>query len=461
MTAEFTGEEIIEVCKARLTSGMMPDDVGPIVSDTRLLAEGSWYIAFAGETFDGHNFLGDAFACGALGAIVVERPHYPIGSKQFPLIAVEDTLEAYLALARNWRKRISPKVVGITGSSGKTTTKEMCAAIFSNSRRCQHSAKNENNEFGVPKTLLAMPDDTQVAVIEMAMRGLGQIDQLAKCALPDIGIITNAGTAHIELLGSKENIAKAKCELLERMNKTRAIAILGSNEPHLVGRAKSVFEGKMHVFTEAAINVVSSNPDMTRFTIADSDQVFEVRAHGMPLISDAWCSIVAARELGLSDEQIAEGLKRFKAIDGRGNRLHSAEGSLIIDETYNANPESVRATVIGLRDLDAYPHAKKFVVLGDLLELGSQAPVLLEELGVWLKNNPLNLLITIGSLARHIYAGAAGAHFEVIHCQDIQIAENELRARIGSDTCVLIKGSRGAKLDRLVAALTEEAQPSK
>src|SRR6185436_4049358 len=132
---------------------------------------------------------------------------------------------------------------------------EMCAAILCHSRRCHYSAKNENNEFGVAKTLLSMPDDTQVAVIEMAMRGLGQIEQLAKCALPDVGIITNAGTAHIELLGSRENIATAKCELLEKLHKQRGVAILGSSEAHLVQRAKSVFEGRMHIFDEGKIQI--------------------------------------------------------------------------------------------------------------------------------------------------------------------------------------------------------------
>jgi UDP-N-acetylmuramoyl-tripeptide--D-alanyl-D-alanine ligase len=456
MTAEFTGEEIMEVCKGRLASGLMPDDAGPLVSDTRLVGEGQWYIAFAGDKFDGHDFLGDAFVSGALGAVVTERPNYPLGNQQFPLIAVEDTLEAYLALARNWRKRIGPKLVGITGSSGKTTTKEMCAAIFCHHRRCHYSAKNENNEFGVPKTLLGMPDDTQVAVIEMAMRGLGQIEQLAQCALADVGIITNAGTAHIELLGSRENIAIAKCELLEHLHKTRGVAILGSNEAHLVERARLVFSGKMHIFDETQIEMVSADTEYSRFRIKGSEQVFEVKAHGMPLISDAWCAVMAARELGLSDEEIAEGLKFFKTIGGRGNRMQSASGSLIIDESYNANPESVRAAVMALSDKNAYPYGKKFVVLGDLLELGEQGPALLQELGGWLKANSFDLLITVGSLARHIYAGASGAAFEVIHCQDMQIAENELRNRMDADTCVLIKGSRGARLDKLVGALSEQ-----
>lgn len=455
MTAEFTGEEIMEVCKGRLASGLMPDEAAPLVTDTRVLGEGQWYVAFAGDKFDGHDFLGDAFVAGALGAIVGERPNYPIGNQQFPLIAVEDTLEAYLALARNWRKRISPKLIGITGSSGKTTTKEMCAAIFCQNRRCHYSAKNENNAYGVPKTLLAMPDDTQVAVIELAMRGLGEIEQIAKCALPDIGIITNAGTAHIELLGSRENIAIAKCELLEQMNKTRGVAILGSNEAQLVQRARSVFPGRMHIFAEESIEIISVDEEYSRFRIADSEQVFEVRAHGMPLISDAWCAVMAGRELGLSDLEIAAGLKFFKTIGGRGNRMQATNGAILIDESYNANPESVRAAVLALSDRNAFPQAKRFVVLGDLLELGAQGPALLQELGTWLKGHQLDLLITVGSLSRHIYAGASGAGYELVHCQDMQIAEDELRKRMDSNTCVLIKGSRGARLDKLIGALAQ------
>ncbi|MBX9689305.1 MAG: UDP-N-acetylmuramoyl-tripeptide--D-alanyl-D-alanine ligase [Candidatus Obscuribacterales bacterium] len=456
MTAVFTGEEILDICKARLASGLMPDEAAPVVSDTRLLSEGQWYLAFAGDKFDGHDFLGDAFAAGALGAIVQERPNYPIGSQQFPLLAVEDTLAAYHALARNWRKRISPKVVGITGSSGKTTSKEMCASVFCNSRRCHYSVKNENNEFGVPKTLLAMPDDTQVAVIEMAMRGLTQIEALAKCALPNIGIITNAGTAHIELLGSRENIAKAKCELLEQMDKKRGLAILGSNAEHLLARARAVFDGRMLIFSEDEIEIIEVDTESSRFRLKDSPVIFKVRAHGMPLIADAWCAIVAGRELGLSDAEIADGLSFYQAIGGRGNKMTSLSGALIIDETYNANPDSVKAAVSALVDKNAYPQSKKIVVLGDLLELGAQAPDLLEELGTWLKSHPLHLLITVGSLARHIYVGAAGADFEVLHCQDMSVAEAELEKRSDQDSCVLVKGSRGARLDKLVLALSKK-----
>jgi UDP-N-acetylmuramoyl-tripeptide--D-alanyl-D-alanine ligase len=257
-------------------------------------------------------------------------------------------------------------------------------------------------------------------------------------------------------LGSRENIAIAKCELLEHLHPTRGVAILGSNSEALVNRAKAVFNGTIHIFEEENIEIVEADPEKTCFKIKGSEQLFEVKAHGMPLISDAWCAVMAGRVLGLTDAEIADGLKFFKTVGGRGNRVHAPNGALIIDESYNANPESVRAAIMALRDGNAFPQKNKFVVLGDLLELGAQGPALLEELGGWLKANPVSLLITVGTLARHIFAGASGAAFEVVHCQDMQIAEEELRRRMDNDTCILIKGSRGARLDKLVGALAAQ-----
>jgi UDP-N-acetylmuramoyl-tripeptide--D-alanyl-D-alanine ligase len=452
MTAQFTCEEILEICEGRLTAGMMPDEAGAICTDTRKVKEGDWYLALSGEKFDGHDFLGDAFASGAMGAIVAARSHYSISSPNFPLIAVGDTLMAYHMLARNWRKRISPRVVAITGSSGKTTTKEMGAAVFGHARRCHYSARNENNEYGVPGTLLAMPDDTQVAVIEMAMRGLKQIELLAKCAVPDIGIITNAGTAHIELLGSVDNIAQAKCELLEHLKPGRGVAIIGGPSELLLKRAKQVFSGKMHIFNDNSIEVLNSTADGTTFKTPENNTEFFICVNGLPLLQDAWCIIMAGRELGLDDDLIRDGLRRFRPPGGRGNKLVTTSGALVLDESYNGNPDSVRAAVTGMIESATQP--KKVVVLGDLAELGDHTQPLLHELGTWLKDKPLTTLITVGALARHIAQGASGADYEVLVCDSIPASEEHLRTRLDASSCVLIKGSRSAKLDKLVSLLT-------
>ncbi len=453
MTAEYTGEEIMDVTAGRLAAGLMSDRVGQICTDTRLLNEDMWYLALCGERFDGHDFLGDAFASGAIGAIVAERQGYSIGNPQFPLIAVDDTLQAYQILARNWRKRISPFVVGVTGSSGKTTTKEMAAAVFCQTLRCHKSAQNENNEFGVPKTLLAMPDDTQALIVEMAMRGLEQIDQLAKCALPDVAIITNAGTAHLELLGSVENIAKAKCEIFHYMDKQRGLAIIGQPTEVLMEALQDAWSGATVCCMEDDIQVVSVSSTSTIFKVSGSDIEFELNAHGRPLLEDAWCVIQAAKHNGLSEATIAVGLKQFETVGGRGNRLVTSNGTTILDETYNANPDSVKASITALLDRRAFPQKRKIVVLGELAELGPTEQQLHREIGTWLKDKELFALMTVGRMARHIADGAQGAAFEVIACQDQAEAERELRTRMTDDACVLIKGSHRANLDKMVSKL--------
>lgn len=452
MSAEFTGEEIMAVTDGRIAAGLMSDRPGSICTDSRLCNEDSWYVALSGERFDGHDFLGDAFSSGAIGAIVEERQGYAIGNPSFPLLAVDNTLVAYHALARNWRKRISPFVVGVTGSSGKTTTKEMCAAVFS-SLRAHKSAANENNEFGVPKTLLGMPDDTQVAVVEMGMRGLGQIDLLAKCALPDVSIITNAGTAHLELLGSVENIAKAKSEIAKYLHKDRGVAIVGAPSAVLTAALSEVWSGRVLACGQDDLEVVGVDGVGTAFRVRGLADVFSVRGHGRPILEDAWCAIQAGLLKGLSPSTIVQGLAEWSPVEGRGNRLVTSSGALVLDETYNANPDSVKASVAAILDARAFPFAKKILVLGELAELGPTENQLHRDLGGWLKDKDISTLITVGRLARNIADGAAGAAFDVVACSDHVEAERELRARLSEDACVLIKGSRRANLDKMVSKL--------
>lgn len=455
-TARFTAEQILEIAEGHLTSGMLPAESGAIETDTRTLNPGDWYLALSGERFDGHDFLGDAYARGALGAIVAQRPGYAIGNQQFPLIAVEDTLAAYHALARNWRQQVNPHVLAVTGSSGKTTTKEMCAAIFSRAFNTHKSKKNENNEVGVAKTILSMPDDCHCLILEMAMRGLGQIDQLARCALPDTAVITNAGTAHLELLGSVENIAKAKCELFAHLSPKKGVGIIGAASDYLLAEARRVFSGRLIVCEDDDIQVIDVSPQQTRFRIKDCAATFSVQAHGRPLLEDAWCGITAAKLVGLDDATICKGLETFEIVSGRGNRLHLGNGAVLLDETYNANPDSVRASVSAMLDGKSHPFERKLVVLGELAELGASEEKLHFELGKWLKDKQLTVLITVGRLARHIADGASGASYEVLACQTQQEAEAQLRSRLSASSCVLVKGSRRANLDDMVTHLARE-----
>ncbi len=462
MSAKFAVEEIIEITGGRLAQGMMPDGAGQISTDTRNISETDWYLAMSGELYDGHNFLGDAYSAGALGAIVAERPSYPIANNSFPLIAVEDTLAAYQALARAWRFKVSPAVVGVTGSSGKTTTKEMCASVFAASMRTHKSQANENNEVGVAKTILAMPADTEVLIIELAMRARGEIAALTKIALPDVGIIVNAGVAHIGILSSVDNIVAAKCELLEEMSTVGGVAVIGQQNELLIARAQSVFGDRMLVWTPESVRELQVTPEKTVFAVGASEwcnkeSKFSVRAHGLSQLQDAWCAIMAARECGVDDESIARGLMSYNPVSGRGTKLVAKCGCTVVDEAYNGNPDSVRSSVCSFVDERVFPQPEKYVVLGELAELGQETDLLHRELGRWLRDKKLTALLTVGPVACHIAEGAEGAAFEVIACQDQKEVEDALRPRLTAQACVLIKGSHCANLDRLVATLVVPA----
>jgi UDP-N-acetylmuramoyl-tripeptide--D-alanyl-D-alanine ligase len=455
MTAQFAAEEVLEITKGRLAQGMMPDCAGAICSDTRTLSEGQWYLALVGENFDGHDFIADAFTRGAIGCIVQERQGYAIGNQQFPLIAVGDTLAAYHDLARAWRLRCQPKVVAITGSSGKTTTKEMCASVVAAFARMHKSQANENNEIGLAKTILAMPENTEVLILELAMRAAGEIGMLARTALVDIGVIVNVGTAHLGRLASLDAIIQAKCELLEEMDPGGAVAVIGQPTEPLMKRANHVFTGKKVVFDHGGIKVTSVDPEGTHFALSDSKTEFFVKAHGASHLQDAWCALMVGKLLGADDSKLANGLRQYSPVSGRGVRKVSQSGAVIVDESYNANPDSVKTAIEAFVDQRAFPQAQKFVVLGELAELGDETEKLHRELGTWIRNKNISALITVGAIAKNIADGSGGAKFEVVACSDQSEAQGWLDRRLAKDAAVLIKGSRCAQLDHLVLHLVQ------
>jgi UDP-N-acetylmuramoyl-tripeptide--D-alanyl-D-alanine ligase len=271
-----------------------------------------------------------------------------------------------------------------------------------------------------------------------------------------VAIITNAGTAHLELLGSVENIARAKSEILKYLNPQRGLAIIGQPSETLMAAVREVWQGPTVTCGEDDIEVISTSSTGTKFKVKGMSVDFEVKVHGRPLLEDAWCAIQAAKHRGLSEHEIADGLIQFQPVEGRGNRLVTSGGALLLDETYNANPDSVKASITALIDVTAFPQRQKIVVLGELAELGPTENQLHRDLGAWLKDKPLSVLITVGRMARNIADGASGAGFEVLACQDQAEAEKELRSRLAADeggSCVLIKGSHRANLDRMVSKL--------
>lgn len=455
-SAVFSADDLKRLLAPSEVVGTLADQRGSISTDTRNLAPGQWYLALKGETFDGHQFVDAALSRGAAGCIVSTLPPSVVPPPGAALVKVDDTLLAYHKLANAWRRQVNPFVIGVTGSSGKTTTKEMCAAVVS-CLRSHKSSANENNEFGVPKTILSMPADCKVLVVEMAMRGLGQIALLAATASPDVGIITGVGTAHIELLGSVENIIRAKCEMFEHLN-DNGLAVIGNPAEAVVQYAKSVFGGQFALFRDQDWQEVEVSFDQTRFTMRGFTGEFTVNAHGIRHLQDAWCAMIAGRAAGLSDKGIADGLRSYRSVEGRGNRLVMDNGAVLVDESYNANPDSVKCAVEALLDARAFPQSNKYVVLGEMAELGETSEQMHKQTGEWLKQKNLSMLITIGSKAQVIADAAQGAPFPVFDCKDQAEALEYLRAQLSTDSCVMIKGSHCANLDRLVADLVRVSQ---
>lgn len=457
-TARFSIDDILELTGGKLETSLPYDDISDlyagISTDTRSIESGDIYLPLKGETFDGHNFVDNAIESGAAGCIVANSFEGKPSDDSF-FVRVEDTLIAYHALATGWRGKIDPMIVAVTGSSGKTTTKEMCAAVFNASRRMHKSSANENNEFGVPKTILAMPADTEVLVLEMAMRGIGQIELLAQTSKPNVGIITYAGTAHIELLGSEENIAIAKCELLKHLFEG-GVAIIGAPSQLLMKCARDVYDGELLTFEASNIKDEKVSKEGTRFHIGDEPTEYFVRSHGVHHIQDAWCAIMAGLQCGLSPDEVAEGLAEYSQVKGRGNVLTTADGAIIVDESYNANPDSVKCAVDGVIDKRAFPQSKKIVVLGEMAELGAVSEELHKELGSWMKGKPISLLVTVGDKAAKIGEAASGATFSIRSCKDIAEAFDTVVNEMTNDSCVMVKGSNCARLYDLVDQLVEE-----
>jgi len=468
MTATFTCEQILSAVQPYGEMvGKPVSGVFTICTDSRQAGPGSVYLALKGERFDGHSFVKSAIEAGSPGAIINLSAQESVlksladfadrtSEKGYFLVVVPDEHNAYQLLATQYRFRVNPKVVAVTGSSGKTTTKEMCAAVFSG-RRFFKSAQNENNEVGVPKTILAMPDDTEILILEMGMRGMGQIAELAQCGRPDIGVITSVGVAHIELLGTRENIAAAKCELLDFIDWDKGTAILGQSEGLLVERAAAVYKGKTLIFPQgSSFKTVKADASSTTFKYDHGPGAgfeFTVHAHGTFLLQDAWCAVQAGLSAGLSEAEVSKGLATWRAVEGRGNAVGTKSGALLVDESYNSNPDSVRCAVEAILSGEAFPQPSKIVVLGEMLELGDFSDRLHEELGQWLRDKPISMLMTVGQQAGLIASGANGAAFEILSLNDRDEAQAKLEELMKDNCCVMVKGSHGTKLYELVGAL--------
>lgn len=413
-----------------LTGGTLLGDpakaIDGISTDTRTIREGDLYLALRGERFDGHSFLPS-----------IQGTHAVIfqdGDACAPSIKVEDTLLAYGQLARGWRKKWGGIVVAVTGSSGKTSTKEAIASLLSLYGKTAKTEGNFNNEIGLPKTLLAIEKDARFAVVEMGMRGMGEIRALAKLALPSVGVITNIGKAHLGRLGSQEAIQKAKGELFEVLEKLNGgVAVANGDDP--LARALLPKDGVSFGFREGVIR--GSWIDARSFA-AEGCKVTLV-VPGEHHASNALAALAVAKVLGLP---LPSEWQPSAELPGRA-RAKTVGGITLWDETYNANPDSMRAAI---KSLFLQP-GRKILVLGEMGELGPEEGAEHQALGRFLADYPVHLLVTVGPLAARYGEEAPCPHQNF---DSREAAAEALIPHLAPGDAVLFKGSRSTRMEEIL-----------
>jgi len=429
-------------------------------TDSRNIHEGALFIPLVGERFDGHAYINSALEGGAVGCLTARERESYRPDKFY--VKVGNTQRALRDLAAWYKERFQIPFVAVTGSVGKTTAKDMIAAVLGTKYKVLKTEGNFNNNVGLPLTLLRLDRSYEIAVLEMGMDRFGEIDYLAGTVKPDVGVITNIGDAHIERLGSRENIFKAKCELLPHI-KEDGLLVLNGDDPMLSTLrgntpVETVFCGRDEGLEYRA--QVTGGDGVShihcRLTTPHMDRDVKIPALGEHMIYPALIAAAVGEWFGLTPDQIEQGLTRFVPTRMRMNILRRGGGVTILDDTYNANPQSMRAAVSVLADSHS---AWKAAVLGDMLELGPFAPALHSGVGEYLGKAGINCLVAVGEMSEHMAQGARDAGVPMVcHCADKEAAKAVLDRIIKPDSTILVKASRGMKLEELTAYLVEHTQ---
>lgn len=430
--------------------------VSGVSTDTRTIEKGMLFAAVKGENFDGADFIPTAEKNGA-AAVLCDRPTGSV-SAGIPIIYTDDTRRAQLALARYYRKRFDVKLCGVTGSVGKTSTKDMIYAVLSAKYNTLKTEGNFNNDIGLPKTLFGLNDSFGAAVIEMGMSDLGEISALSQTALPDIAVITNIGWCHLENLGTRENILRAKLEILDGMPPAACVVINGDDELLRgadYGAHKVITTGFGENCDIRAENIESA-PQGMRFTLVSGSERFAaaVPVEGEHHIRNALAAFAAARELGMTAQEIIPAFLRYEG-SGLRQKYVSCGGRTFILDCYNASPDSMKSALSLIRG----SKSRRVAVLGDMLELGQMSGEL--HAGVAdLLNGQADAVFLYGREMRACYERlkALGGSIKAYYTQSMEELIKLLRENLQSGDVVLFKGSRGMRLEQAAQALIDEQE---
>ena len=437
----------IAVC-AGATLVAAPDaEAGPerAVIDSRETGPGDLFVGLPGATEDGGRFAAQAIASGAWGVLTTPTHAVATLGQRGVVLAAEDPLRALQRLARAWRRELGAGVIGVTGSTGKTSTKDLLHAVLAPHRRTIASRGNFNTEIGLPLEILGAPAGTEVLVLEMAMRGAGQIAELVWVAEPDVGVIVSIGPVHLELLGTIEAIAAAKAELIAGLA-PGATAVIpageGLLEPHLRDDLEIVSFGE-----DGDVRLLAADGEHVEIELGDDRLELEVPFTQAHLRRNLLAAVAAARALGV----VARGRIELELSPGRGQRAQLPDGVLLIDDCYNANPMSMRAALEDLAvSAPRDTHPRRVAVLGDMLELGPDERRFHEEIGAAAEAAEVDVLITVGPLAAAMTDRFDGEAYPVA---DAEEAASLLPELLAPGDAVLVKASRGVGLEVVCRAL--------
>lgn len=459
-------ERMCEVTGGELLLGSSDAIVNGLAIDSRRVEPGNVFVALSGEHTDGHEHLDDAISRGARALIVTRSPGQlesalsAAADRDVAVLRVRDSLRAVQALAAYHRSRLFCPVIGVTGSTGKTTTKDFMTAVLGQRFRVVATEGNQNNELGVPLTIMNAGADTDVLIVEMAMRGAGQIAELAAIARPGAGLVTNVGTSHIELLGSQEAIARAKSELVAAVAGDGRVFLNGDDAFSGVlaeeSRAQVVYYGLSDAADIRATDVSTDEESRPRFTLTAGDQSREVllQVPGRHNVYNALAAAAVALYLELPIDEIVQGLTEARSSAMRMQSFVTAGGVHVINDAYNANPTSMRAAIETLAEVSAATH--RVAVLGDMAELGSLTELAHFRIGEEVARLPIDALVTVGERARRIADGARAEGMDderIRPCANVDEATEVLDDILGPGDVVLVKASRVMGLERVVEGI--------
>lgn len=430
--------------------------VTSVVTDSRQITPGCVFVAIKGERADGHDFAAAAVQQGALAALV----QHPVpGLPAANTVLVRDPLDAMITMGGNYRRLFKPLVLGLTGSVGKTTCKEFCAAVFSAFGNTLKTEGNQNNEIGLPNTLFRMDDDTSYAVLEMGMQGVGEIHKLTVAAKPNAAIITKIGTAHISQLGSVENILQAKLEICNGLPQGAPLVMNGDDpmlwNAVLPAHVQGVYAGIDNPDCAVRACEIATVGDGQHFIIKDTQYgQFEVMipALGRHNVQNALLAYTAATRLGLSAETSAKALAAYQTT-GMRQKIVRINGFTIIEDCYNANPDSMRAALFTLAEVGA--KGRRIAMLGDMLELGAIEETAHRELGRLCAETNVDKLFTVGPLCAFAAEEAQTFGVQSVVCQNNQEAADALLEVLRPGDTLLVKASRGMVFEEIIENITK------